>query len=253
MTLIPDLERDLVDAASRLTGTRQRLRLHARVAAAAALAAALAVAVVIGSGDSGQRSTAPGRSGGGAGGAGCAPGGEPSAADEWVRGDRRPVRAMTVLGCGQLWDGRPFELVARRFRRGGLCLDVYVPEQRAALECAAGGSTSGRLIAVTAYAPSGSALAERLRAGALVVGRVSAPVADVQLRFRSQGVDRHRRVPLVRVRDKGLLSAAARRRPFGVFAFVPPERIRAARLAAFLDDGRQLGGARLPRGVLVGR
>jgi hypothetical protein len=47
MTLIPDLQRDLVDAAARLNGRRQRLRLWLRLAPAALVAAALIGATVL--------------------------------------------------------------------------------------------------------------------------------------------------------------------------------------------------------------
>jgi hypothetical protein len=217
---------------------------------AAALSAVVVAAIVMGSSDPGQRATAPGGNDRPAVGATCAPGREPTAADEWERGDPRPVRAMTVLGCGRLWDGRRFELVARKFRRNGLCLDVYIPDRRAALECAAGVLPHSGAIGVTAYAPPGGGATERLRARALVVGWATAPVARVELTFRSDGVERRRRAALVRVRDEKLLSAAGRKEPFGVFAFVPPERMSAAHLAAFGEDGQQVGRARLPRPLL---
>jgi hypothetical protein len=248
MTLIPDLERELVDAASRLTAPRRRLRLYARLGAVPALAAIVVATVVIGQSDSGQRSTANGAKDRSQVGVECPLGREPTAAKEWKRGDPRLVRALVVLGCERLWDGRRFELVARSFRREGLCLDVYVPASRAALECAALARPRGGIISVSAYAQPSSTVAERLGGTPLVTGSASAAVARIELRYRSRGVERRRLVPLVRVRSPRLLSAATQKQQFGVFAFVPPKSLRMVRglrefaphLTAFGEDGGPL-------------
>jgi hypothetical protein len=49
---------------------------------------------------------------------------------------------------------------------------------------------------------------------------------------------------------KRLLSAAGQKEPFGVFALVPPERMSAAHLVGFREDGQQLGRCALPRALL---
>jgi hypothetical protein len=250
MSLIPDLERDLVAAAAtaRRRRTRRRARLVAVASGAAALTAAAAVlGLMAGPGDQGGRSPVAEPRGGELR---CAEGEAPVGADSWRRIAGQPLRSLTVLGCGRLADGRRVELVARKFRGKGLCLDVYLPRARAALECAAGPIVhrTAPAVAVSAFAPPGSAAADRLGGTPLVTGWATGTVAGVELRFRANERERRRQVTLIRVRAATLLAAAGEREVFGVFAFVPPEGMRTAELVAFGTSGEPLARTKLPTG-----
>jgi hypothetical protein len=250
VSLIPDLERDLVDAAAtaRRRLTRRRARLVAVAIGAAALTAAAVLGVTAGPSDQGERSPAAVPRGE----LRCAAGEAPVGADSWRRIAGQPLRSLTVLGCGRLADGRRVELVARTFRGSGLCLDVYLPLARAALECAAGPTDphAAPTIFVSAFAPPGAAVADRLGGTPLMTGWATGAVARVELRFRADERERRREVTLIRVRAARLLAAAGEREPFGVFAFVPPEGMRTAELIAFAASGKTLARTRLPRGWL---
>lgn len=255
MSLIPDLERDLVAAAAtaRRRRTRRRARLVAVATGAGALTAAAAVlGLIAGPGDQGGRSPAAEPRGGEPRGGElrCAEGEAPVGADSWRRIAGQPLRSLTVLGCGRLADGRRVELVARKFRGKGLCLDVYLPRARAALECAAGPIVhrTAPAMAVSAFAPRGSAAADRLGGTPLVTGWATGTVAGVELRFRANERERRRQVTLIRVRAATLLAAAGEREVFGVFAFVPPEGMRTAELVAFGTSGEPLARTKLPTG-----
>jgi hypothetical protein len=248
MSLIPDLERDLVEAAAtaRRRRTRRRARLVAVATGAAALTAAAAVlGLTAGPSDQGQRSPAAEPRGGELR---CAEGEPPVGADSWRRIAGQPLRSLTVLGCGHLADGRRLELVARKFRGKGLCLDLYLPRARAAFECAAGPIVhrTAPAIALSAFAPPGREVANRLGGTPLITGWVTRTLADVEVRFRANGRERRREVTLIRVRAAGLLAAAGEREPFGVFAFVPPEGTRTAELVGFGASGKPLARTTLP-------
>jgi hypothetical protein len=252
MSLIPDLERDLVAAAAtaRRRRTRRRARLLTVATGAAALTAAAAVlGLTSGPSDQGERSPAAEPRGGEPS---CAEGEAPVGADSWRRIAGQPLRSLTVLGCGPLADGRRVELVARKFRGKGLCLDVYLPLARAALECAAGPIVhrTAPAIAVSAFAPPGADVANRLGGTPLVTGWATRTVAGVELRFRANGREQRLEVTLIRVRTARLLVEAGEREPFGVFAFVPPEGMRAAELVGFGASGKTLARTTLPRGWL---
>ena len=246
MSLIPDLERDLVDAAA--TARRRRTRRRARLmAVATALTAAAAVlGVTAGPSDQGDRPPAADPRGGDLR---CAEGEAPVGADSWRHIAGQPLRSLTVLGCGRLTDGRRVELVARKFRGKGLCLDVYLPRARSALECAAGPIVhrTAPEIALSAFAPPGRTVANRLGGTPLITGWATRTVARMELRFRANGPERRREVTLIRVRAARLLAAAGEREHFGVFAFVPPEGMRTAELVAFGATGKPLARTTLPR------
>jgi hypothetical protein len=252
MSLIPDLERDLVDAAA--TARRRRTRRRARLVAVATGAAALTAAAAVlgltgGPSDQSERSPAADPRGGELR---CAKGEAPVGADSWRRIPGQPLRSLTVLGCGRLVDGRRVELVARKFRGKGLCLDVYLPRARAALECAAGPIVhrTAPALAVSAFAPPGSTAANRLGGTPLITGWATGTVARAELRFRASEGERRRQVTLIRVRAARLFAGAGERDPFGVFAFVPPEGMRTAELVAFGASGKTLARTTLPRGLL---
>jgi hypothetical protein len=61
MTLIPDLQRDLVDAAARRTGRRQRFAMRLRLTAAVVVAALIGVAVLPFDGDDSDRAPSSGQ------------------------------------------------------------------------------------------------------------------------------------------------------------------------------------------------
>jgi hypothetical protein len=252
MSLIPDLERDLVAAAA--TARRRRTRRRARLVTVATGAAALtAAAAVLGltSGPSDQGEPSPAAEPRGAE-PRCVEGEAPVGAGSWRRIAGQPVRSLTVLGCGRLADGRRVELVARKFRGKGLCLDVYLPVARAALECAAGPIVhrTAPAIAVSAFAPPGSDVATRLGGTPLVTGWATRTVARIELRLRANGREQRLEVTLIRVRTARLLTDAGEREPFGVFAFVPPEGMRTAELVGFGASGKPLARTTLPRGWL---
>jgi hypothetical protein len=253
MSLIPDLERDLVDAAARAPRRRARRRavLVAAATGAAALTAAAAAVLGVTADPSDRRDGSPAADTRG-GDVRCAEGEAPVGADSWRPIAGQPLRSLTVLGCGRLADGRRAELVARKFRGKGMCLDVYLPRARAALECAAGPIVHrpAPAIALSAFAPPGREVANRLGGTPLITGWATRTVARVELRFRANERERRREVTLIRVRAARLLAAAGERDPFGVFAFVPPEAMRTATLVALDAGGKPLARTTLPRGWL---
>jgi hypothetical protein len=289
MTLIPDLERTLVDAAAaeprRQRRSRQRLA-AASTGGAVLIAALVALAMPAGSGDDAQVSapakseSGPAKSESGSAtpdsgpatpdsgpatpdsgpanpdnpSSSCPVGQGPSGGDRWRRIDPRPVRSLTLLGCGRLSDGREVQVVARRFRAGGLCLDLYLPSAAAALECATAPASQLKhgAMSVSAYAPAGRA-AKSLGGRPLVTGSATIDVARVELYYRTTTDGRRLGVTLIPVRDRQLLVAAGQREAFAVFAFVLPERMLEAQLRGFDASGRPLTRAELPGALLPGR
>ena len=245
MSLFPDFERALVEAAVR--EPRRRRRQLSRVIASSAAALALTGALLafdpfaIGGSDNGQRSRAvpadrtP---------SDCPRGRAPSGVDRWRPLDSRPIRSLTVLGCGRLTDGREIELVARRLRSGHVCLDVYVPSARAALECAAA-PAKRPAIAVGAFAPPGRP-ARRLGGGPLVAGWTAGAVAQVEIRYRDEAGPQRLRATLIRVLDRPAIVAAGGRERFGVFVFVSPARMLEGQLRGYDARGRWAHAARPP-------
>jgi hypothetical protein len=248
MSLIPDLERDLVDAAARARRRRRlrRARLIAAGSAAAVLTAAAVLGVAAGPGGQGDGSPAADSRGGGLR---CAEGEAPVGAEGWRRVAGQPLRSLTVLGCGRLADGRRVELVVRKFRGKGLCFDVYLPRERDALQCAAGPIVHRTAPAITlsAFATPGGLGAKRLGDTPLITGWATGTVARIELRFQANGHEPRRDVTLIRVRAAALLAAAGEREPFGVFAFVAPDGVRTAELVGFGANGRPLARTPLPR------
>jgi hypothetical protein len=252
MTLIPELERDLVQAAARASRRRRRRVGLAAVCAAAGAAIAIVLALAVANdstGPSDHRSPAkqpapPAR---------CTPGKPPTGARAWRRLDRRPVRSLTVLGCARLGDGRQVELVIRKFRGRGRCFDIDVPAERAALECAAGPLPDAKApaMAVSAFSARGTPAARRL-GGALVAGWATGDVGRMQLHFGAADAGRRRELTLIRVTTVPLVLAAGEHTPFGIFVFKPPADLRGAKLLALTANGKRLGFTALPPALRKG-
>ena len=244
MTLIPDLERDLLHAAGRASRRRRR---RAGLVAVGGAAGAVATAVLLLSvaNDAGGPPERPQPA---APATPCELGKAPSVSGEWHRFDRRPVRSLTVVGCARLDDGTRVELVARKFRRGR-CLDVFLPGHRAALECAADPLTGKRPapVAVSALTPPGTVAAKRV-GRPLLIGWTRWDVKRVEARYRAAGSARRREVTLIRVTTVPLVLAAGEHRPFGVFVLEPRADTQALRLVALAAKDKRLGTARLPGG-----
>ena len=187
--------------------------------------------------------SASGSERGPAGSGGCPVGEAPTDSRDWERTDPRQVSELIALGCGKVSDGRPFELVARKFPGRGGCLDLYFPRRHAALECAAGPNPRATGVHVSSLALAGPA---RRLGGNVIVGTAPKSAVRVRVRFRARGRSRTLQAALVRVRDDSLLRRIDAAKGFGVFAFVPPRSFESARLEAFARDGSSLGSAGLP-------
>lgn len=246
MTLIPDLERDLVQAAGR-AGCRRRRRTGLMAACGTAAAAMAAVVVLAVTKDSSEPASRPTPSTGPTPPARCALGETPPGARSWRRFDERPVRSLTVLGCARLDDGRQLELVVRKFRPRGRCLDVHVMGTASVSECAAGPplEVPRHSIGVSSFTLPGTAASKRL-GGALVVGWATGTIRRAELRPWDGGPGGTPQVALIRVTTVPLVLAAGEHTPFGVFVFKPAKDMRATRLSAFGPAGKELAIAPLP-------
>jgi len=124
----------------------------------------------------------------------CALGETPPGARSWRRFDERPVRSLTVLGCARLDDGRQLELVVRKFRPRGRCLDVHVMGTASVSECAAGPplEVPRHSIGVSSFTRPGTAASKRL-GGALVVGWATGTIRRAELRPWDGGPGEHHR------------------------------------------------------------
>jgi hypothetical protein len=249
MTLMPDLERDLVDAAARASRRRRRRVGLAAVggAAGAVIAAVLVLAVANDTGGPRVRPkpAAPATP--------CALGKRPPGARDWQHFDQRPVRSLTVLGCGRLDDGRRVELVIRKFRPRGRCFDIHVMGTEAVSDCAAGPFPEVRppWIGVSSFTVPGTAASKRM-GGALVTGWATGDVRSVELRYRAGGSGQRREVTLIRVTTVPLVLAAGEHTPFGVFVFKPAQDMRGPKLFAHGPNGKELGVTAIPRALRRG-
>jgi hypothetical protein len=250
VSLFPDLERTLVEAAVR-EPRRRRRQLSRIVASSAAVVGLVGVLWALdpfaSSGEHGQQ-LGPEPAGGWP--SGCPVGDEPTGADRWRRFDERPVRSLSVLGCGRLADGRAVELVGRKLRSGHVCFDVYLPSAAAGVECAAFPITNDMLesIAVQSFAPPGRPA--RSLGGPIAAGWATAAIAKVELRYRAGAGQQRKRLTLIRVQDRQALAAADQRAPFGVFIFQPPSRMFQGHVRGYDAAGKPLARAELPRALL---
>lgn len=174
----------------------------------------------------------------------CDVGGEPTQPygehppEGFLRYGTRPV----VIGCGELPNGRRFELVGYQLGRGErteLCIDHYDVQSGITWGCGSNVVRGGGAIDATA---------KNVDRGQrpVVAGTVTGSVARVVVRSEIDGRLRRHASALVKVRDAELLRSIGVKRPFGRYLAEVPAGARAASAEARGARGRTLGLAFFP-------